>query len=38
MTDEEIAGLALDENIKRRIREDWRPAAMELLDAGEAPA
>ena len=38
MTDEEIAGLALDENIKRRIRDDWRQAAAELLDAGEAPA
>ena len=38
LTDEQIAGLKLDENIKRRIRDDWRQAAMELLDAGGAPA
>ena len=38
ITDEEIAGLALDENIKRRIRDDWRQVAAELLDAGGAPA
>ena len=38
LTDEEIAGLELDENIKRRIRDHWRGQAAELLDAGEAPS
>ena len=38
LTDEEIAGLGLNENIRRRIRDDWRGQAAELLDAGEAPS
>jgi len=38
LTDEEIAGLELDENIRRRIRDDWRSQAAELLDAGGAPS
>lgn len=38
LTDEDIAGLELDENIQCRIRDDWRGQAAELLDGGEAPA
>ena len=38
LTDEEIAGLELDENTQRRIRDDWRGQAAELGDAGEAPS
>ena len=38
LTDEEIAGLGLDESLQRRIRDDWRGQAAELLDGGEAPA
>ena len=38
LTDEDIAELGLDENLKRRIRDDWRGQAAELLDGGEAPA
>ena len=38
LTDEEIDGLGLDENLQRRIRDDWRGQAAELLDGGEAPA
>lgn len=38
MMDEEIAGLELDETVRRRIRDDWRGQAAELLDAGEAPS
>ena len=36
LADEQIAGLELDENIQRRIRDDWRGQAAEILDAGEA--
>ena len=38
LTDEEIAGLELDENVRRRIRDDWRRQAAELGDAEGAPA
>ncbi|MDE2904550.1 MAG: helix-hairpin-helix domain-containing protein [Acidobacteriota bacterium] len=38
LKDEEIAGLELGEKIRRRIRDDWRGQAAELLDAGEAPS
>lgn len=38
LTDKEIAGLELGEKIRRRIRDDWRSQAAELLDAGEAPS